>query len=191
MSGLGWTHLVFALLALTSGAWVLRMPKGTRWHRTVGHLYATSMLGLNATALAIYRMTGTFGVFHALALVSLGTLGMAMWTVLARRPRGSWIESHAIWMGWSYNGLAAAAVSETATRFLMPWIAPRVGDAAVGIFWTIVGVATFAVIFVGARLIKTRTPAAVAAAPEAMRRERARLRARESGPGPVEDSAAI
>lgn len=190
MSQLGWTHLVFAIVALSSGAWVLRTPKGTRWHRTVGHLYATSMVGLNATALAIYRMTGTFGVFHAFALVSLGTLAMAMWTVLSQRPRGSWVESHAIWMGWSYNGLAAAAVSETATRFLMPWIAPRVGGAAVGFFWTIVGVATFAVILTGARLIKTRTPTAVTAAVEAQRREWDRRGAQNTSSGPMEEAQA-
>jgi uncharacterized membrane protein len=185
VSELGTVHFVFALAALASGAWVLRMRKGTRWHRTLGHLYVGSMLGLNVTALFIYRLTGGFGLFHAFALFALFTLGMAMWTVLARRPREGWMEAHATWMSWSYVGLLAAAVSETATRVLMPVLAPNLGGAAIGAFWLLVGVATFAVVFVGRRMIVRRLPDALAATPAAMRAERRRLRdmGRRAGPG--------
>lgn len=183
MSELGLVHLVFALVALAFGAWVLVMPKGTRWHRTVGHLYVGSMLGLNITALFIYRMTGSFGIFHAFAVVALFTLGMAMWTVLARRPAKGWIEAHGTWMAWSYVGLLAAAVSETATRFLMPILAPRLGETAMVAFWTLVGVSTFAVVFAGGRIIKHRLPGAVAETPAAIRAERDRLRGKEATQG--------
>jgi uncharacterized membrane protein len=181
VSALGTVHLVFALVALAAGAGVLRLPKGTRWHRTLGHLYLGGMVGLDVTALFIYRLTGGFGLFHAFALFSLFTVGMAMWAVLARRPRGGWIESHATWMTWSYVGLVAAAVSETATRILMPILAPRLGPGALAAFWTLVGVATLAVVLAGSRVIKRRLPAAIAATPDAMRRERRHLRRLDGG----------
>lgn len=177
MTTLGAVHFTFALVAIAAGAWVLLIPKGTRWHRTLGHLYVAGMLGLNITALLIYRMTGRFGPFHAVALVALATLGMALYTVLRRRPRKGWIEAHATWMSWSYVGLIAAAVSETATRIVMPMVARSLDGGAMAVFWTVVGVATAAVVFIGQRLISARLEEAVASTPAAMRREREELAA--------------
>lgn len=181
MSQLGAVHFVFALVALAAGAWVLLIPKGTRWHRSLGHVYVTSMLALNVTALFIYRLSGSFGLFHVFALFALATLSMALVTVLGRWPRKTWIEHHATWMAWSYVGLVAAALSETATRWLMPVLAPRLGETAMIGFWSLVAVATLAVVFTGQRLIKRRLPGAVASTPAAMRQEREGLRAREDG----------
>lgn len=175
MSSLGTVHFVFSLAALAFGAWVLLIRKGTRWHRTVGHLYATSMVGLNVTALFLYRMTGRFGPFHVFALVALVTLGLAMYTVLFRRPRDGWMEAHATWMAWSYIGLCAAAVSETATRLLMPVLAPRLSGWTMGAFWGTVALGTLAVILVGRKLIAERLPDSLARTPASMRQEREAL----------------
>lgn len=175
---LGAIHLISAFVTLAAGGWVLLIPKGTRWHRTLGHLYVASMIVLNATALGIYRLTGSFGPFHVFALIAFGTLIMAMATVLMRRPRKSWIEAHAGWMAGSYMGLAAAFVAETSTRLLMPWVAARYEGSTVWIlFWSAVAVATAITIGAGVWLIRTRMEAAVAATPDAMRRERDHLRA--------------
>lgn len=175
MSTLGAVHFVFALVAIAAGAWVLLIPKGTRWHRTLGHVYVGGMLGLNITALLIYRMTGRFGPFHVFAVIALATLALAMYTVLWRRPKKGWIEAHATWMSWSYVGLIAAAVSETASRVIMPLVAPRLDGGAMAIFWTVVGVATFAVVLTGQQLIKRRLSGAIESTPAAMRRERKEL----------------
>lgn len=188
MTPIGAIHTVFAFLAIAAGAVVLRMPKGTRWHRTVGHFYATSMLGIIATSFALYDLTGGFGPFHFAALVGGLTLGAGLYTVLARRPRKKWIEAHATWMSWSYIGLMAAFVSETMTRFLMPRVAPLFENSSTlwSVFWTTVGIATFAVVIVGSRLVKRFVPAAVASTPEAMRRERRGLEhAESSAAGPA------
>lgn len=175
---LGDVHLIAAFVALAAGGWVFLIPKGTRWHRTLGHLYVTAMVVLNASALGIYRLTGSFGPFHVFALVALGTLAMAMGTVLLRRPRKKWIEAHAGWMAGSYMGLAAAFVAETSTRLLMPWVAGRYEGTAVWVvFWSAVAVTSLATIGAGVWLLRTRMEGAVAATPDAMRRERARLRA--------------
>lgn len=173
----GHMHLIAAFVALGAGAWVFLIAKGTRWHRTLGHVYVAAMIVLNATALAIYRLTGGFGPFHVFALVALATLAMAMGTVLLRRPRGRWIEAHAGWMAGSYMGLAAAFVAETSTRLLMPIVAARAETGTAWIvFWTVVAVATALTMGVGVRLIRTRMDAAVRGTPDAMRRERALLR---------------
>lgn len=183
MTPIGAVHTIFAFLAAGAGAVVLRLPKGTRWHRTFGHVYAMSMLGTVATALALYNLTGGFGPFHVAAIVGGMTIAAGLYTVLARKPRKSWIEAHASWMAWSYVGLMAAFVSETMTRFVMPRAAPHLeGSGALwGVFWSTVVIATLVVVFVGKRLIDRRLPGAIASAREAIRREhRALARAEDS-----------
>ncbi len=175
---LGHMHLISAFVALAAGGWVFLIAKGTRWHRTLGHLYVAAMIVVNATALGIYRLTGAFGPFHFFALVAFATLLVAMGTVLLRRPRKTWIEAHAGWMAGSYMGLAAAFVAETSTRLLMPWVATQAqGTTLWVVFWSAVAVASTATIGTGVWLIRTRMEAAVAATPDAMRRERAQLQA--------------
>lgn len=178
MNGLGRIHLISAFVALAAGGWVFLISKGTRWHRTLGHLYAAAMIVLNATALGIYQLTGRFGPFHVFAIIALVTLGIGMSTVLFRRPRGGWMEAHAGWMAGSYMGLMAAFVAETSTRVLMPILVERLEPAAAWTaFWAVVAVASTATIGGGIWLIRTRIDAAIANTPEAMRRERAALRA--------------
>ncbi len=116
MTTLGAVHLTFGIVALLAGLAAILMKKGTRWHRTIGHLYFTSMLALNVTALTIYRLFGTFGPFHALAIVSLVYILLGVGVVVLRRPRARWLAMHARFMLWSYAGLMAAAVSEVTAR---------------------------------------------------------------------------
>lgn len=177
MSTVGWTHFVFCLVAIAAGAVVVLLPKGTRWHRTWGHLYVWSMVGVVVTALSIYDMTGRPGPFHVAAVVAGLTLLGGMSSVLRRAPRSSWMEAHAAWMTWSYIGLLAAAAAETLSRFVMPLVADTLEHRALwGVFWASVGVATFAVVGVGWWLVKTRLPGALERTPEAMGREQAHLR---------------
>lgn len=173
MSDIGWVHTVFAGAAILAGGVVCALPKGTRWHRTVGHVYATAMVGVVATSFALYGLTGGFGVFHFAAIVAGVTLATGLYHVLARRPRGQWLEAHAIWMSWSYVGLLCAFAAETLTRFVMPLAAAYLSRNALWpVFWTSVGVATFAVAGLGWWIIRSRLPGVVASMPEAMRRER-------------------
>ena len=161
MTPLGWTHTATAVLALTSGAAVLLVPKGTTRHRQLGWVYVASMVALNATALLIYRLFGGFGPFHAFAIISLITVlagtGAAIRARRFRRLRATpqrarALEQHYAWMTWSYVGLVAAALSEAATR--LPIFRPQPGTGAG--FAIGVALATAAVVAVGARLIRTR-----------------------------------
>lgn len=177
MSTLGAVHTVFAFLALLFGAVVLRLPKGTRWHRTWGHAYVFSMAGLVVTALFVYRLTGTFGPFHLAALVAGATVLLGVGSVLLRRPRTGWMSAHATWMSWSYVGLVAAFVAETSSRWVLPRMEPFLRENQLGgAFWTVVAVASLLVGVVGWWLIQRYLPRALARTPEAVRRERRALR---------------
>ena len=118
MNTLGWTHLLFSITAIASGTTVLLAPKGTHLHRRTGYFYVTAMLGLNISALMIYRLFGYFGPFHWAALFSLATLLAGFIPARIKAPQGRWIFLHANMMAWSFIGLLAAAVSEITTRFL-------------------------------------------------------------------------
>jgi len=178
MTPIGTVHFIASLIALLAGAVVLLLPKGTRWHRTWGHAYVWGMVGVVATSFGLWNTTGRFTPFHFFAIVAGLTLGMAMYTVLARRPRDGWLEAHATWMAWSYVGLCAAATAETLSRLVMPLAVERFEmDQLMGIFWGAVGLATFVTVGVGAYLVKRLLPASIEATPQAMREERRELRA--------------
>ncbi len=144
MDWLGLTHFATALLALSSGAVVVFGRKGTRFHRNLGRVYFGSMLALNISALSIYDLFGGFGAFHFAALVSLVTVVLGVRSAWMRHA--NWRFSHAYWMSWSYVGLVAAAVAESATRYLK-------FD-----FGLTVAIASLMVFVIGAMLIRWRLP---------------------------------
>lgn len=116
----GQSHLLTALVALGSGAWVLWARKGTRIHVASGYVYLISMVLLNGTALAKYDLTGGFNMFHAAALGSLLTLAAAFGAAMIYRKTRDRraIAAHGHFMIWSYFGLLAALVAEVVTRAL-------------------------------------------------------------------------
>ena len=114
MSTLGAAHFAAALAALAFGSAVLMDRKGTNAHRALGTAYVVAMIATNVTALGLYRLTGYFGPFHALALGSLAVLARGVVVVLRRRP--GWLSAHSHSMAWSYLGLLAAACAEIIAR---------------------------------------------------------------------------
>jgi uncharacterized membrane protein len=152
MPTLGQLHFASALVALGAGALVLLDRKGTRRHRRIGWTYAAAMLVLNGTALMIYRLTGSFGPFHVAALVSLATLIAGVVPARRRQP-ANWLEHHYFFMAYSYLGLLAAAVAETATR--VPAIAAFAGGPTPS-FWAAVAVTSVLVFVIGGRVVKGR-----------------------------------
>ena len=134
-------HIATAISALVFGLCVFLTRKGTRLHKQFGYAYFFNMLGLNISALFIYRLTGNFGPFHGAALASLLTLIAGFIPAYLRLPQGRWLELHYEFMNWSYVGLVAAGVSEATTRLPS---AP---------FWPAVFAGTAIVFLVGGRLI--------------------------------------
>lgn len=137
---IGLIHLIASLIAVAAGSWVLIGQKGTQLHRRVGYVYAVSMVVLIVTAFMIYRLFGRFGVFHITAVVSAVTLALGMLPVILRKPRDSWLNLHFGFMYWSVIGLYAAFAAEILTRI------PQKP------FFRMVGIATGAVVLVGALL---------------------------------------
>ena len=123
---LGAAHFASALAALALGAFVLLERKGTPSHRAMGASYVMAMILVNLTALGIYRLNGRFGPFHALALLSLGTVAWGLRAVLQRRQ--GWLLTHFYCMAWSYIGLLAAAAAEIVVR--VPLLAASFNSAA-------------------------------------------------------------
>jgi uncharacterized membrane protein len=144
MSILGWVHTGAAVASLGLGAAVLLRGKGTRSHRRLGWTYVVAMILLNVTALAIYRLTGTFGPFHIAAILSLVSVTVGVIPAVRRRPAVTWVEHHYWWMTYSYLGLIAAAVAEVTTRV-----------PGINFWWTVV-LASAAVFVVGAPIIRRR-----------------------------------
>lgn len=144
MDWLGLAHFITALAAIVTGAVVVLRPKGTRFHKGLGRVYFATMLVVNLSALSIYDLFDGFGPFHVAAIISLASVLLGVQS--AWRRHRNWRIAHAYWMSWSYVGLLAAAVSESATRYL-----------ALPFGWT-VAVATFATIGIGATIINRRLP---------------------------------
>ena len=161
MSTLGWIHTIFGLVALVAGTAVVFLPKGTRWHRTLGHVYLSNMLALNISALFIYRLYGHFGPFHWMAIASLLTLIIGMVPVFTRLPKGSWLQLHAAFINGSYVGLVAGFVSEITSRI------PGTEES----FGLVVGLTTAIIIGVGVVLIHRNLPQSIRRVPARFRRE--------------------
>jgi uncharacterized membrane protein len=100
-------HVIAALSALGAGVAILLFPKGTQTHRVIGAVYVFALLLVNVAALSLHR-ENTFGVFHALAVVSLVTIAVGLSPLLFGRRSPMAIATHAYCMTWSYAGLVAA-----------------------------------------------------------------------------------
>ena len=104
-------HTALGVAALAAGAGNLLARKGTPRHRLVGWIYAGSMAGLIGTSFAIFELFGEFGPFHAMSLVSGGTLALAVYFPLRRHRYENWLEHHYMWIPWSDVGLVMATGS--------------------------------------------------------------------------------
>jgi uncharacterized membrane protein len=104
-------HVLAALSALCAGAAVLLLPKGTHTHRVIGTVYVLALVLVNVAALSLHR-ENTFGLFHALAVVSLVTISVGLSPLLFGKRSPMVIANHAYCMTWSYAGLVAAGCGQ-------------------------------------------------------------------------------
>lgn len=108
--------------------------KGTQSHRILGAAYVVALVITNVTALGVYRLTGAFGPFHALALISLAILARGVIAVLRRRPR--WLVTHFYSMAWSWIGLLAAACAEVVARVPLDIVRDGRDGVTIGVICT-------------------------------------------------------
>lgn len=148
----GYLHLSAAVVALLAGATIFFRRKGTVIHRGLGYVYSAAMVTVLVTALLIYRLTHSFNILHFFAVVATPPLVIGLTVAILRRP--GWLEWHYRWMSWSYVGLFAAFLAETATRVILPYAREHFGITSRSFFWTLVFGMTALVTLVGARLIR-------------------------------------
>jgi len=113
---IGLIHLIASGLALVAGTLVLSLTKGTQLHKRIGYTYVASMTILLITAFMIYRLFGTWGVFHWTALISTLTLICGLVPILTSRPTNNYVSLHFSFMYWSVIGLYGAFAAETLVR---------------------------------------------------------------------------
>lgn len=156
----GLVHTLAALLAVLTGAIVFLRPKSGPVHRCLGYIYVLSMVTVIVSSFAIYRLTGRFNFLHGAAIVSAITVSLGFKYALLRKPSGVWQMKHFYWMSWSFIGLLAALMAETATRIGMPLVAAKLGRSYLTGFWCMVGLVTFVVVLIGRHLVAKHTPSA-------------------------------
>lgn len=128
-SPLGWMHLAVAAMAMITGSFVLFTPKGTSIHKRIGYFYVVSMLLVCTSALGIYRLTGSFGVFHIAAIAGFVTLAGGLAPVLVKSASATYRATHLWFMYYSVVGLYAAFASELIVRIPDKPFYPMVGIA--------------------------------------------------------------
>ncbi len=133
LSAISAWHMAAASLSLTTGAVQLIRPRGDLLHRRVGYVYFAAMSVNGVSALPIYKFSGAFNVFHALAPYSLFNITMALRPMLARSRPYQWRSIHYQWAVWSYAGLCAATVTEFLLRVigLSGWVSAALGTPPV------------------------------------------------------------
>lgn len=113
-------HFIAALTAMSTGTYILFVPKGSLTHRSVGRVYVVGMVILLLTAFQIYYLFGRFGVIHWGAVGSVVALLIGIGAVLLRPVVPAWLRWHYLGMGASVTGLYAAFVVESTYRLFPP-----------------------------------------------------------------------
>jgi len=109
-------HYVAAISSLLVGGIALIMTKGSKRHVWLGRLYIASLLIVNVSGFGIYHLTSGFNAFHALGILNLTILLVAVMHILFRRRMRRWLWRHYQYMCWSYAALLCAACNEAFTR---------------------------------------------------------------------------
>ncbi|NNE32473.1 MAG: DUF2306 domain-containing protein [Winogradskyella sp.] len=148
---IGWTHTIFAIIALIAGSLVLNRVKGTALHKMTGKIYVVSMLIVCVTAFTIYRVHRTFGILHVFAVVSTITLFLGMLPMYIKGYKNP-IVAHLAWMYWSVIGLYCAFTAEIFTR--IPILLNIENNY--GIFYGLVFLSAGLVGMIGSRYFKTK-----------------------------------
>ncbi len=116
-------HISSALLALLLAAVVLIAPKGTRFHKRMGYVFAVTLLLVNGSAALMYNLTGRFNLLHVFVMISLVSLIYGMIPAIRRKP-ANWLRRHISGMTGAALGVWAAGLAELTIRVLPGFLNP-------------------------------------------------------------------
>lgn len=151
----GLVHLVFSILSLLTGSFVLGFKKGTKIHKKIGYVYSASMIIVLATSFTMYNLFGTWGIFHWAAGVSTITLALGMIPILTKRPKKNYISMHFSFMYWSVIGLYGAFMAEFFVRFPKTVVESGIPNE---VFYNMTGIAVAITMGLGAYFFIKRIP---------------------------------
>jgi uncharacterized membrane protein len=122
-------HTAAGIASLLTGAVVAARTKGTALHRTIGRIYAVSMLTLCLSSLVIsadlvpfFTVGGiTYGIFHVFAVWGTLQLIAGLVPMIWRSRFADPLMWHLYNMQWSFVGLIMATNSHF-FRYVAPWI---------------------------------------------------------------------
>ncbi len=145
-SNTGLMHFIASVFALLLGTFVLLFPKGTAKHKIIGKIYTLTMFVVLTTAFMTYRLFGTWGIFHWIAVISSLTIICGLIPILTKQPANNYVSLHFSFMYWSVMGVYGAFVSETLVR--MPKVVVESGIPN-SVFYNMTGIGTAVVMGLG------------------------------------------
>lgn len=114
LSNIAIFHMVFGIITLATGAIIFLKRKGTKTHKTLGMIYAVSMVLTCVPTFFLFNFTGGFNGLHALSVISLVTIAVSIYAVRSGNIGGK--TTHKFCMAFGYLGLLSAAMTQAVSR---------------------------------------------------------------------------
>lgn len=115
----GGIHVLFSIIGLATGAYMLLAKKGTKVHKRIGYVFSVALVSVNISALFIYDFNdGEISIFHYLIPVSLFFLIYGMYPMITKSKKKNKLVKHIIGMNGAAIGLWAAGATEFFVREL-------------------------------------------------------------------------
>ncbi|MGF6653564.1 putative membrane protein [Paraburkholderia youngii] len=118
-------HIATAIFSVILGTAVLLAKKGTPRHKWLGRLWAVAMLATSLSSFDIRELSpGHFSWVHGLSLLTIVSLGRAIWAIRQGSVRGHQLAMRGSLIGLVMAGIAAVATPHRLLNLIVTgWIA--------------------------------------------------------------------
>ena len=118
-------HIATATLSVILGTAVLLAKKGTPRHKWLGRLWAVTMFATALSSFDIRELNpGHFSWVHALSLLTIVSVGRAIWAIRQGNVRGHQLAMRGSFIGLVMAGIAAVATPHRLLNLIVTgWIA--------------------------------------------------------------------
>jgi hypothetical protein len=116
LTPLGTVHTAISLIAVAAGAISLLRFQKITWHNKIGQIYVVATILTCLTALGIFQHGG-FGKGHALAILEIAVIGIALASGRKTSPFGGW-STYVETVSYSFSFFLhlIPGITETTTR---------------------------------------------------------------------------